>query len=105
MKGMPSAVVISLSAPAVSNASCCDSITQGPAMRKKGRSRPISNPLTFTSGGLLQSQRVIRDRGLDERLEERMPGARRGGEFRVELDAEEPGVRAGTRLRQLHDLG
>ena len=47
MKGMPSAAVISLSCPATSICSCSLSTTQGPAMRKKGLSRPASNPQSF----------------------------------------------------------
>ena len=47
MNGMPSSLVISLSLPAVSSCSCIDSMTHGPAMRKKGLSRPTSNPARF----------------------------------------------------------
>src|SRR5689334_8612219 len=47
MNGMPSFVVIDLSSPAVSSASCSDSMTQGPAMRKSGLSGPTSKPQRF----------------------------------------------------------
>ncbi len=44
---MPSAPVISFSVPAVSIASWRDSMTQVPAMRKNGWSRPTSKPQSF----------------------------------------------------------
>ena len=47
MKLMPSRPVISLSRPATSSCSCSDSITQGPAIRNRGWSRPTSNPQSF----------------------------------------------------------
>src|SRR5688572_6520558 len=47
MKLMPSFVVISLSLPATSSWSCSLSTTQGPAIRKKGRSGPMSKPQSF----------------------------------------------------------
>src|SRR5207342_1983242 len=47
MKGMPSLPVISLSWPATSSCSCIDSITQGPAIRKNGLSRPTSKSQSF----------------------------------------------------------
>src|SRR6185369_7085013 len=47
MKGMPSSAVISFSCPATSICSCSLSTTQGPAMRKKGLSRPTSKPQSF----------------------------------------------------------
>src|SRR5690242_10270776 len=47
MKGMPRQSVISFSVPAVSSCNCGDSITQGPAIRKNGRSRPTSKPHRF----------------------------------------------------------
>ena len=40
--GMPSVAVMSRSRPATSTTSASLSITQGPAMRKKGRSGPTS---------------------------------------------------------------
>ncbi len=39
---------------------------------------------------------------LDERLEQRMSGARRGGEFRMELHTDKPRMHL---LRQFHDFG
>src|SRR5690606_5298622 len=47
MKLMPSAEVISFSCPATSSCSCSLSMTQGPAIRKNGWSRPTSNPQRF----------------------------------------------------------
>src|SRR5690606_25228010 len=44
MKLIPSRAVISFSRPATSSCSCSDSTTQGPAIRKKGWSRPTLNP-------------------------------------------------------------
>ena len=44
MNGMPSARVISFSRPATSWQSASLSTTQGPAIRKNGRSRPTSKP-------------------------------------------------------------
>src|SRR5438105_126620 len=106
-KGMPSSEVMRLSSPATSICNCSDSTTQGPAMRKNGRSSPTSKPhsfMTFLCGlcGLCVSAfqsrggaaddfqprlrnplLVLFQRGLDERREERMAVARRGGEFRV----------------------
>ncbi len=46
--------------------------------------------------------RLALQRGLDEGFEQRMAGARRRGEFGVELHADEPGMHG---LRQFHDLG
>src|SRR6185369_9751333 len=108
MKGMPRPEVISLSVPAVSICSCSDSTTQGPAMRKKGRSRPTGKPHSFMepapSGDGLQQRlagRLVVHRGLDEGIEQRMPVPGRGLEFRMELHAHEPGMHL---LRQLDDL-
>ena len=47
MKGMPSSPVISFNVAAVSTCSCSLSTTQGPAIRKNGWSRPMSNPQSF----------------------------------------------------------
>ena len=47
MKWMPSAAHISFNRPATSICNCSDSITHGPAMRKKGRSRPMSKWQSF----------------------------------------------------------
>src|SRR5690606_30190 len=44
MKFTPSRPVTSFSRPATSSCSCSDSTTQGPAMRKRGWSRPTLNP-------------------------------------------------------------
>src|SRR5690606_35510597 len=44
MKLIPRRPVMSFSRPATSSCSCSDSITQGPAIRKKGWSRPALKP-------------------------------------------------------------
>src|SRR5712691_1840076 len=96
MNGMPSDAVISFRDSAVSIAISRDSTTHGPAIRNRGLSRPTSKPQSF----MLSS----RDRGLglaglvlqsslDERRKERVAAAGRRGEFRMELAADEPGVR------------
>src|SRR6185437_11341110 len=100
MNGIASSRVISLSFPATSIWSCSLSTTQGPAMRKKGRSRPASNPQSFMGSRgraadhlqprLLDALLVLLQRRLDERDEERMSRPRRRGEFGVVLAAEEP---------------
>ncbi len=61
MKGMPSRPVISLSRPATSSCNCSDSTTQGPAIRKKGWSRPTSKPQSFID--LIPSRRHSRASG------------------------------------------
>src|SRR5690554_4840032 len=117
MNGTPRRSAISFSRPAVSKASSADSITHGPAIRNSGRSRPASKWQSFMSGlrtqprraktigisplGDLAFRRLLRalDRGAYVADEKRMPGARGGGELRVELDPEEPGVRAGALAR------
>src|SRR5256885_10419304 len=96
MKGTPSSLQISFRADAVSSAIWRDSTPHGPAIRNKGLSRPTSKPQSL----MLSS----RDRGLglaglglqsclDERREERMSATGRRGEFRVELAADQPGMR------------
>src|SRR5258706_646247 len=109
--------VIAFSSPATSICSCSLSTTQGPAMRKKGLSRPTSNPQSFISssrGGaaddlearLRDAQAVLLERGLDERREERMSVARCRGELGVVLAAEEPRVVGELRhLRQVLGVG
>src|SRR3954470_21351268 len=94
MKGTPALRQISRSAPAVSRAICRDSTTQGPAIRNSGLSRPTSNPQSLISGGDrgLRLPRLVLQRGLDERREQRMPGPRGRRELRVELAADEPGM-------------
>jgi hypothetical protein len=47
MKGMPNEEVISFKVPAVSICNCSDSMTQGPAIKKKRWSRPTLNPQSF----------------------------------------------------------
>src|SRR5438067_7557937 len=118
---MPSSLVIRFSSPATSICNCSDSTTQGTAMRKKGLSRPTSNPqsfinwipayagmtLGFATADDLQRRLghallVLLERGPDERAEERVPVARRRGEFRVVLAAEEP--RMVGELRHLGEI-
>src|SRR5882672_11501619 len=97
MNGMPSLPVISFSRPATSSCSSRDSTTHGPAMRKSGLSRPASKPQSFKLRLLKVCRRgagrarVAQGR-FDERFEQRMPVARGGSEFRVELHADEEGV-------------
>src|SRR5574337_498538 len=101
---MPSSPQISFNCPATSRHSCWDSATQGPAMRKRGWSSPTSNPHSFmarllglgTPGGL-----GLGEGRLDERGEQGMPRPRIGGEFRMELATDEPGVNV---LGQFHHL-
>src|SRR5690606_1256409 len=116
-------VVSSLSAAAVSKAISRDSITQGPAIRKKGWSSPISTPHSFMSASFFRRRTrratarpgaviamclrlrlgfallLMSQCGLDVADEQRVAVARCGSEFGVELHAHEPGM-----LRQLHDL-
>ena len=47
MNGTSSPAQISFRIPAVSIASCRDSMAQGPAIRKNGLSSPISKPATL----------------------------------------------------------
>jgi len=104
MKGMPRLDVISFRVPAVSICNCSDSITQGPAMRKKGRFSPTSKPHSFMSGRHFQTfaGALVVQRGLDEGVEQRVSIPRRGLEFGVKLHTHEPGVDG---LRQFDDFG
>src|SRR5512136_224706 len=96
MNGTPSPAHISFKRPAVSNASSRDSITHGPAMRNSGRSRPTSNPQSFIGRVLCRRGcgtalvRLVGERRLDERLEQRVAAARRGRELGMKLAADEP---------------
>src|SRR6266705_2076981 len=102
MKGKSSSLQISLSVYAVSSAIWRDSTTHGPAIRNRGLSRPASNPHSFMLSSRdrgLGLAGLVLQRGLDERRKERMPAAGRRSEFRMELAADEPGVR-----RQLDHL-
>src|SRR5678815_3896100 len=114
MNGTRSCPAISFRWPATSICSCSDSTTQGPAIRNRGCSRPASKPQSFigtagpergtrgSCGYLFAARRLVLQRGMDERLEERMAAPRRRLELGVELHADEPRVHA---LRQLDDLG
>src|SRR4051812_44784255 len=113
MNGMPRAAVISRNRPATSNCNASDSTTHGPAIRKNGRSRPISKPQSFMSclgpavdgrscRHLLAALGLVLQRGVDERLEERMAAPRRRLELGMELHAEDPRVHV---ARQLDALG
>src|SRR5574337_39589 len=131
MKGMPSAEVMAGNWPATSICSASLSTTQGPAIRKKGRSRPTSKPQSFTgppwrcgrspaavresvrSGAAadrrscsdlqpLLPHRLALQRRADEAVEQRVAVPRGGLELGVELHADEPGVHV---ARQLDDLG
>src|SRR6266853_3173065 len=96
MNGTSSSLQISFSVDAVSSAIWRDSTTHGPAMRNKGLSRPTSKPQSFMLSSRdrgLGLAGLVLQRGLDERRKERMPAAGRRSEFRMELAADEPGVR------------
>ena len=107
MNGTPSAAVISFSVPATSICSCSDSTTHGPAIRNRGCSSPASKPQSFMRTALavcrprLAGARLVRERGADERLEERMAAPRRRLELGVELDADEPRVHARAAARSI----
>src|SRR3977135_1788659 len=96
MNGTPSSLQISFSVDAVSSAIWRDSTTHGPAIRNKGLLRPPSKPQSFMLSsrdrGLGLAGLVLQS-GLDERGKERMAAAGRRGEFRMELAADEPGMR------------
>src|SRR5258707_14878209 len=96
MNGMPSDAVISFRDSAVSIAMWRDSTTHGRGIRNKGLSRPTSKPQSFMLSsrdrGLGLAGQVLQS-GLDERGKERMAAAGRRGEFRMELAADEPGMR------------
>src|SRR5690606_3660388 len=94
---MPSSPQISFIWPAMSRHICSDSATQGPAMRKKGWSRPTSKSHSFIthSFGL---GRLARQRRLHVGGEQGMTLARIGGEFGMELAADEPGMDLGRQL-------
>src|SRR6185436_7216087 len=102
MNGTPSCPAISLSLPATSICSCSDSTTHGPAMRNRGRSIPTSNPQSFMSPrsgrDFFCALDLVRERGVNERLEERVTAPRRRLELEVELDADEPRVHARRQL-------
>src|SRR5437879_7359140 len=96
MKGTSSSLQISFRADAVSSAIWRDSTTHGPAIRNKGCSRPASKPQSFMLSsrdrGLGLAGLVLQS-GLDESGKERMATAGRRGKFRMELAADQPGMR------------
>ncbi len=63
MKLMPRRPVISFSLPATSSCSCIDSMTQGPAIRNSGWSRPASKPQSFMRRTPRNGWRASRRRG------------------------------------------
>ncbi len=95
MKGMPSAPVISFSRPATSSTSASLSMTQGPAIRKNGRSGPTSTEANFMRwrGPGCRAARYARA-ARDEAREQRVAVARRRGELGMKLAGDEPGMRA-----------
>ena len=96
MKGNASSAQISLSAVAVSRPSSRDSMTQGPAIRKKGLSDRLET--AEFHGFACQPLPEMGERRLDEGGEQRMAVTRVGGELRVELAADEPRmIRAAAR--------
>src|SRR5579863_10296095 len=99
MYGICRRAVISLSVPATSWLKSALSITHGPAIRKKGCAPPTSCPVSCIAGvapsgarRLWQERGAVGARGADEAGEERVPVPWRGGELRVELRRDEPGV-------------
>src|SRR5438309_1936712 len=118
MKGTPSRPVISFRRPAISSVSEAPSMTQGPAMRKRGRPFPTWCPVSCMepsmpagggvrsaleapsgAGRLGQERRAQRACRANEAGEQRMAVARGGGELRVELGRQEPRM-----VRQLDEL-
>src|SRR5438132_2166213 len=118
MKGRPSRPVISFRRPAISSVSEAPSMTQGPAMRKRGRPFPTWCPVSCMepsmpagggvrsaleapsgAGRLGQERRAQRACRANEAGEQRMAVARGGGELRVELGRQEPRM-----VRQLDEL-
>src|SRR6266478_248885 len=96
MNGTSSSLQISFSVDAVSSAIWRDSTTHGPAIRNRGFSRPASKPQSFMLSSRdrgLGLAGLVLQRGLDESGKERMATAGRRGEFRVELAADQPGMR------------
>src|SRR5882672_3123446 len=104
MSGTECFCVISLRRPATSRTSSSLSMSQGPAIRTNGRSGPISWPQSFMRArSSARRARQMRGapvaRGTYEAGKERVPVARRRGEFGVILARDEPGM-----ARQLDDL-
>src|SRR6267143_301160 len=96
MNGTSRSLQISFSVDAVSSAIWRDSTTYGPAIRNRGLSRPASKPQSFMLSSRdrgLGLAGLVLQRGLDESGKERMATAGRRGEFRVELAADQPGMR------------
>src|SRR5882757_5698799 len=94
-KGILSAPVISLRRPATSITRPSLSMTQGPAIKKNGRSGPTSKDASFmrSRGGAARLQRCsVLARRPDKSRKQRMAVARRRGEFRMELAGHEPGM-------------
>src|SRR5580692_5345081 len=93
MNGILSAPVISLSRPATSMTKASLSMTQGPAIKKNGRSCPTSKDVSFmrSCGGAARLQRgPVLARRSDEAGEQGVAIARRGSEFRVKLTGHKP---------------
>ena len=100
MKGMPSAAVISFRRPATSITRASLSMTQGPAIKKNGRSCPTSKDASFMRSAVARPgcsaarySRAARTKPVNKR----MPVARRRGEFRMKLTGHEPGMEPATR--------
>src|SRR3989442_1891455 len=109
MNGTSRSLQMSFSVDAVSIAIWRDWTKHGPAIRNRGLSRPASNPQSFMLSSRdrgLGLAGLVLQRGLDERRKERMSAAGRRSEFRMELAADEPGVRRQLdHLAQLLALG
>src|SRR5260363_131367 len=65
MNGSASAAQMSFNAPAISSAICRDSMTHGPAIKKKGRSSPTSNPHKFIRDTSLKARAQAVDARVD----------------------------------------
>src|SRR3954452_19070233 len=102
MNGTDKVAQTSLSLPATSICNCSDSTTHGPAIRNRGRLSPTSKPQSFTTGSgdelrwgthPLGSYVAVALQGCaHEGDEQRVTAPRIGGELRMELATEEPGV-------------
>jgi len=93
MKGIPSVVVMSRKRPATSITNASLSMTQGPAIKEKRTIGPdLEKPRASCRCAARPQRRPILPRRPDESGEQRMAVARSGGEFRVKLAGDEPGM-------------
>src|SRR5437870_12366302 len=109
MNGTRAAAVTRASRSAIMRACGSLSMAHGPPIRASGAPPPMVTPPIATArvpltgaprrGLSSAGHALVRQRGLDERGEERMRLPRARAELRVELPGHEPGV-----IRQLDDL-